>query len=278
MPDSPSDRIYSEEEIGRLLKRAAELQGKSGGRPTLGLTLPELQQLARESDIDPSFIEAAALELAGADTEDESGFFGGPLTLTIRRRIQGKVSEDTFNRMVSEARRRFKRTGTTSAVGSTREWATETVHDQSASFSLRERDGHTEMELFWTESEILPIPFVTTPIVASLIAIPIVGEELHLPPVWAVFTVLLWALTMAFTSRTVFRAVTARHRRRAREFGDLLVEIADQERHRTVEEARSGAEADRARPRDHGPRLELDEPESPPEQSEGPVPGRSRTV
>lgn len=272
MPEPPSDHIYSEEEIGRILKRAADLQGKSSDRPTLGLTLPELQQLARESDIDPSFIEAAALEMAGGSTDDEAGFFGGPLALTIRRRIRGHVSEDAFNRMVSEARRRFKKSGATSAVGSTREWTTETQRDQSASFSLRERDGHTEIEIFWSESDILPIPFIMIPFMLTILSLPIVFEELALPPSWAVLAVLIWATAAAFTSRTTFRAVTAKHRRRAREFGDVLVEIAEQERQRTA--TKSGSAAEPAR---EEPRISLEDPDERSESSES-TPGRTRTT
>jgi len=259
MSEPPPDRVYSEEEIGRILKRAASLQGKESSRPVLGLTLPELQQLAKESDIDPSYIAAAALELAGASSADESGFFGGPLSLTIRRRIDGAVSEDAFIRMVSEARRRFKKSGTTGVVGSTREWSIDNERDQSASFSLRERDGHTELEIFWSESDILPIPFIMIPFVLTIISLPIVGEELQLPFAWAALTVLTWMFVLATASRATFRTVTARHRRRVREFADVLVEIADQERARVVDSAsREAPRTVEVRPVE--PRITLEDP------------------
>jgi hypothetical protein len=256
MPEPRSDRIYTDEEIARILKRAADLQGRESRRPVLGLTLTELQQLARESDIDPALITAAALELAGTPDREEAGFWGGPLTLTIRRRVEGNVSEDTFNRMVSEARRRFKKSGTTSLVGSTREWSTENERDASASFSLRERDGHTEIEIFWTESDILPIPFVTTPLVFLMLSIPLLSEGIGLGGAPFAVGLAMMATILFFASRGVFRTLTSGHRRGVRQFADQLVDIAHQERGRAHSAARQSATAVDA----PAPRIALDEP------------------
>lgn len=61
-----SGRIYNEEEISRLLNRAAELEAErsvSGDKGFKnGLSLEELQQIASESGIDPELVRKAAKE------------------------------------------------------------------------------------------------------------------------------------------------------------------------------------------------------------------------
>ncbi len=61
------ERMYNEEEVSRLIRRAAELEAErsAAGRGTLseGLTLNELEQVAAESGIDPELLQQAAREL-----------------------------------------------------------------------------------------------------------------------------------------------------------------------------------------------------------------------
>lgn len=59
-----SDRIYSQEEISSIIRRAVELEaersvtgGSSSGK---GLTISELEQIAAESGIDPELVQKAA--------------------------------------------------------------------------------------------------------------------------------------------------------------------------------------------------------------------------
>lgn len=61
------DRIYNEEEVAKLLKRAAEMEAeRSVSRDNgfkNGLSLEELAQIASESGIDPELVQKAAIEL-----------------------------------------------------------------------------------------------------------------------------------------------------------------------------------------------------------------------
>lgn len=61
------DRIFSEEEVQKLIKRAAELEAErtvSGrGREKNGLTIEELKNIASETGLDPELIEKAASEM-----------------------------------------------------------------------------------------------------------------------------------------------------------------------------------------------------------------------
>lgn len=62
-----SNRIFSEEEVQKLIKRAAELEAErtvSGrGREKNGLTIDELKHIASETGLDPELIDKAASEM-----------------------------------------------------------------------------------------------------------------------------------------------------------------------------------------------------------------------
>ncbi|NBC64877.1 MAG: hypothetical protein GVY07_04315 [Bacteroidetes bacterium] len=62
-----SDRIYSEEEVARLIRRAVELESErttsGGGGSEQGLTMNDLEKIAADSGIDPELMRKAAEEL-----------------------------------------------------------------------------------------------------------------------------------------------------------------------------------------------------------------------
>lgn len=59
-----SDRIYSQEEISAIIRRAVELEAErsvtGGSSSRNGLTISELEQIAAESGIDPELVQKAA--------------------------------------------------------------------------------------------------------------------------------------------------------------------------------------------------------------------------
>ncbi|MEX0823877.1 MAG: hypothetical protein WD008_05770, partial [Balneolaceae bacterium] len=65
-----SKRIYTEDEVSRLIRRAVELEAErsvlKGEHSRAGLSITELEQIAAESGIDPELIHQASKEL---DTE-----------------------------------------------------------------------------------------------------------------------------------------------------------------------------------------------------------------
>lgn len=68
-------RIYSEEEVEKLIRRAAQLEAEksSGNRSSgKGLTMQELEEIATESGIDPKAIQQAADELETGPLRSDS--------------------------------------------------------------------------------------------------------------------------------------------------------------------------------------------------------------
>jgi hypothetical protein len=101
-------RRYGDEEVGLILKRAAELQGQE---PTAaaeggGLSLTELEEIAAEAGIDPSYLRRAADEV---DTvamplrgEGMDRIAGAPLTLEFERTLTGELPEDGLEVLIPE--------------------------------------------------------------------------------------------------------------------------------------------------------------------------------
>lgn len=226
MTDTTHDRVYTEEEIGRILKEAASLQGREGSRPITGLSLAELQELARESGIDPGYVESAALALADRSDQGAGSVLGGPLELTVRRRIPGQVSEETFARMVSEARRRLRRTGTTSGAGSTREWSAPSQLGASTSITLREADDHTDLEIYWTESQVLPIPFIVVPLIGIVVWLGIILNDMGLTGLAAASAIAAMLLVYTVAPLLAFRGITKSQRRTIHSLADRITGLA----------------------------------------------------
>jgi hypothetical protein len=87
-------KLYSEKEIGAILKRAAELSMSEAGSNAGGLSLEELQQIGREAGIDPDLILKAASELqnyapraSGTSLVDQSGM---PMTSYSKAKLTGQ--------------------------------------------------------------------------------------------------------------------------------------------------------------------------------------------
>lgn len=65
--DSKDTRLYDDEEIGAILKRASQIQGGLKPETETELSLEELETLASESGIAPRFVKAAATDLEQLD-------------------------------------------------------------------------------------------------------------------------------------------------------------------------------------------------------------------
>jgi len=68
-PNKPArpGRRFGDEEVGAILERAADLQGRSVAvtdGAARGLTLADLRQIAEEAGIDPRFVDLASADLA----------------------------------------------------------------------------------------------------------------------------------------------------------------------------------------------------------------------
>lgn len=121
-------RRYGEEEVGLILKRAAELQrlepaasGEGGG-----LSLGELEEIAAEAGIDPKYLRRAADEVDSQAVplrgEGLESLLGAPLTLKYDRILTGELPQGGFEALIPEIQDAAEGYGQPSLVGHTLTW------------------------------------------------------------------------------------------------------------------------------------------------------------
>lgn len=136
---SGTHRRFDEEEVALILRRAAELQEAQSGAAD-GMTLADLEEVAREAGLDPALVRRAAADLeagSGArgvrDTYDSSDndygaespvsrFLGAPTVLREERIVDSEVPAAEYETLVDEIRRTFNDVGTVSTLGRTLAW------------------------------------------------------------------------------------------------------------------------------------------------------------
>lgn len=144
-------RKYTDQEVALVIKRAAELQMQESEQSesrAAGLSLTELEQVAREAGLDPALVRRAAADLDTRNsTSPHSRFLGGPSIITIERTISGEVSADDYELIVEELRRVFNDNGIVSTLGRSLAWTSipsgRRRGGRSVNITVSPRDGNT---------------------------------------------------------------------------------------------------------------------------------------
>jgi hypothetical protein len=120
-------RRFSDREVALILKRATELQTSDTGETEVGaggMSLDDLQDIAREAGIDPRLVARAAGEVdAPPDRREASPLAGAPLELSLERTVEGEVPEDEFEVLLEQIRRTFGEPGQVATVGRSLTWS-----------------------------------------------------------------------------------------------------------------------------------------------------------
>jgi len=136
-------RTFSDQEVGLILKRAAELQQRG---PTGGMSAAELEQAALEAGIEPRHVRNAISELDHRDRSEPSGFLGYPTRIEFEQTLEGELPASEYPALVEEIRRSLARTGSVATLGGNLEW-TDSVPGgrQLYSISVSPRRGETRV-------------------------------------------------------------------------------------------------------------------------------------
>ena len=152
-------RQYSDEEVQRVLARAAQLDA---GLPTQSgaLTIGAIQQAAAEAGIDPQLVRHAAedlgtisLRMPGYNEKaapfSGAWFAGGPTRIFIERVVQGELTEADCAYLIDEVR---NVTGLSGIVGSLGKTASFTAQrsggiGRDLQVSIAMRGGHTRITI-----------------------------------------------------------------------------------------------------------------------------------
>lgn len=130
-----SDR-FSADEARRIFARAARRQHAA---PTEdGLTVADLEAIAREAGLDPSLVAAeATAERIGQDVQKT--WHGVPIGICRARLLPSRLSDAEWERVVDLLRAEYKTPGAAEQIGRRREWAAAGGSSSSASTVLRVR-------------------------------------------------------------------------------------------------------------------------------------------
>lgn len=120
-----SERRFNEAEVAAIFERAAEAQvsGRYNLPPAEGMTLTDLQEIAREVGIPgEQLAEAAkAIELGGRQTSRQ--FLGLPVGVGLIIDLGRNLSDAEWDRFVVDLRETFDARGTLRTEGTLRHWA-----------------------------------------------------------------------------------------------------------------------------------------------------------
>lgn len=150
---APQPRRFSDEEVGRLLERAAEMQLREGatGESARGLTLRELEEIAAEAGIDPQLLRRAASELdagVGRPVTFVDRVLGAAPTILFERRVPGKLSPEGLEAIVAEIQGALGVLGQPSLVGNSLTWRSETPNNtRSLQIVIGSRAGETHIRI-----------------------------------------------------------------------------------------------------------------------------------
>ena len=100
-------RVYSDEEFGLILRKAAELasRAESSSASSAGLTLTEMKSAAAQAGLDPTLVERAARMLAATTTASPlERLIGGPLRHKHEDRFPIKLDEKSAALLLSAVR------------------------------------------------------------------------------------------------------------------------------------------------------------------------------
>ncbi len=114
-------RQYTEREVRLILKSAVELQQGVAGRTgatSEGMSLAELEQVAIEAGLDPSFVRQAALRLdAPHSSEEPNAFLGSPTHIVVERVVDVVIDEAGFDQFLDVVRAATHEVGEVSSIG-----------------------------------------------------------------------------------------------------------------------------------------------------------------
>jgi hypothetical protein len=240
--NSGNTKLYSEEEIGAILKKTAELSKGRYQESREGLSLQELQELAAEAGLNPDLVSRAAAEVAGTRLAPaQENLFGGPLSFASEIDLGVPVSEETWELMLPLIRAFFNDPGIVQDRKGVREW---TGNGRSGShISVHESPGGSRLTLFWSDPrEMIPLfmPTAFAAVLSPAILFESMGMGLIGIPIY-----ILIVSTFFMMSRFGVKAVKKRKAEKMGKLGRELASVAlqqtDGQRNRAQMEEGNGA-------------------------------------
>lgn len=142
-------RRFDEDQIGIVLRRAAELQERSDrvGDGVGSLSLGELRQIAEEAGIQARFVDLAVASLdAAPDGRKESRLVGGAYEWHLHTSVEGELTDEDREQVVRAIRSAMGQRGEVSDLYGRMEWS----HDDGLGpfvIGVSSKEGRTEVDV-----------------------------------------------------------------------------------------------------------------------------------
>jgi hypothetical protein len=125
-----TDRRFNEAEVEAIFELATKSREQAQGRVPSpdGMTLAQLQDIAREVGIAPTEIARAAMAVEQGTKKPSRTFMGLPTGVERTIPLEKPLSEEEWDRLVGELRETFDARGVVKREGSIRLWANGNLH------------------------------------------------------------------------------------------------------------------------------------------------------
>lgn len=119
------DRRYSDDEVAEIFARASETEQQTRRQLPArdGLTLTELQRIGHEAGIAPEAVAQAARSLDQPHQPPTPVFLGLPLGASRTVRLERRMTDEEWERLVVDLRETFNARGVIRSEGSFRSWS-----------------------------------------------------------------------------------------------------------------------------------------------------------
>ncbi len=224
----PRERRYTDEEVALILRRAAELGGETGPSRSEGLSLAEIQQVAREVGIDPATVARAAAALPTRKRDRLTAILGGPLHYRLEATMPRRASDADLGRILQSIRRAAGRQGRATQVLDSVEWRTSGEREGSQLFvTVTTGDYGTTVEVTGDRQSTAALLYLV-PGVAGMIVSLIVGASLEAG--WTAGGVIAGLLGGVFLlSRTIWSHTGRAFSRKLEDIRDAAVQAVEHE-------------------------------------------------
>ncbi len=119
-----SDRLYSDDEVSEILRRATVPRPDARGQLVRedGMTLAQLEAIAREAGIEPERVAAAARELDTPSAAPRK-VIGVPVSVARSVELPRRLTEAEWEHLVTRLRETFDASGKLETHGTLRQWS-----------------------------------------------------------------------------------------------------------------------------------------------------------
>lgn len=121
-----TERRYNDEEVAEIFARASETEQATRHQltsPNEGMTLTQLQQIGSEAGIAPELVAQAARTLDQPLQPQIPVFLGLPIGAARTVKLERRMTEEEWERLVVELRETFQARGVVRSEGSLRHWS-----------------------------------------------------------------------------------------------------------------------------------------------------------